>query len=80
MKKANKWLIIATILMILSFIISGFFFLKSGLLDLETGKANEEVVFDLQVLNIKLSAILHIPLSDEAKEIQKRIEYNKTQS
>lgn len=69
MNKASKWLVIFAVLMLVSFIISGFFFLKSGLIDTEEGTANEEVVYNLELFNAKMNKFLGIPLNEENRRI-----------
>lgn len=61
MKKRNKWLAISFALMILFFLASGFFFLKSDLVDFRNNDINYEVLKELEIFNIKLSEYLNIP-------------------
>lgn len=64
MKAKNKWLIASVILMILSFMASGFFFIKSGILNLEDGTINEDVLLDIEIFNDKINQIMGIPISE----------------
>lgn len=65
MKKGNKWLVVSLILMIFFFLASGFFFLKSGLVDFRYDDFNYEVLKELEIFNIKLSEYLHIPTNEK---------------
>ena len=67
MKKTGKWLIVLTILMILFLIVSGFFFLSSGLINLENGEPNEDMIYELELFNAKMNNLLGIP-TDEYDE------------
>lgn len=61
MNKSKKWLILFTIIMIISFFISGFFFLKSGLINLGTGEVNSEVVIQLEKFSFEFNNFFGIP-------------------
>lgn len=60
MNKSWKWLIWLVVIMILSFIVSGFFFLKSGLIHVGTGKVNSEVVIELERFSFEFNELLGI--------------------
>lgn len=68
MKKINKFLIWLLIIMILSLITSGFFFLKSGLIDFENQKINSQKVEELELFNKKINKLLGIPTNKYKKE------------
>jgi len=70
MKKGNNWIIISLILMILFFLASGFFFLKSGIIDFRNNDFNYEVLKELEIFNIKFSETLNIPTSERADVIE----------
>lgn len=65
MKKVGKWLILLVIIMFISFIISGFFFLKSGLMDFENGGVNGEVVIELEKTSFEFNKLFGIPIEYE---------------
>lgn len=61
MNKVGKRLAWLTIIMLISFIISGFFFLKSGLMDFENGGVHDEVVINIEKFNFEMNEFLGIP-------------------
>lgn len=69
MKSKNKWLSWALVLMFISFVMSGFFFLKSGVIDLETKTVNENVIYEVNVFNARMNRLLNYPLSEDQKNL-----------
>lgn len=69
MKKVNKWLIWLLIMMVISLLISGFFFLKSGLIDFENEKVNEEVIHELELFEAKIKQYFNFPISTNEEKL-----------
>lgn len=65
MSKIGKRLAWLAIIMLISFILSGFFFLKSGLMDFETGGVHEEVVIELEKASFEFNEFFGIPANYE---------------
>ena len=64
MNKVGKKLIWFAAIMIISFIVSGFFFLKSGLIHLGTGEVNTEVVIELDKASHEFNVFFGIPVEN----------------
>jgi hypothetical protein len=65
MSKIGKKLAWLAIIMLISFIISGFFFLKSGLIDFENGGVHKEVVIELEKVSFGFNEFFGIPVNYE---------------
>ncbi|NCN86280.1 hypothetical protein GW932_00445 [archaeon] len=63
MNRIGKKLALLTIIMLLSFIVSGFFFLKSGLIDFQNGGVHEEVVIELEQASFATNEFFGLPVN-----------------
>ena len=71
MKLSNKWLAWSAILIILFIIVSGFFLLRSGLVDFGTGEANEDVIYELELFSAQMNNFLGLPPDYEDEALSK---------
>ena len=65
MRTSNKWLIWLAIIMVVSLIISGFFFVRSELIDYKTGDVNQERIDELVTFNEEINDIFGFCLSSD---------------